>query len=312
MNSKDLPINYRSGLDYAFATAVAFFKLGIGKSKRIYKKLFGSSPFIHGKETLERYVGIMNSFKDEVLVPDNVKTINKIKTSHIDTHFEKLLRNNCTTKTVDLHASALSKLFKTLKRNDLVEHIKDTRITWRQQAVEFSKTQPFSKPANVLSRMKQPYRAGGIIQYLLGARVSDIQKVYNWGKENPDSKEIHIIKSKGGRHRIIDLSDRPESIRIINEQIQILSEYFNGNPDWKTYMKEYTYEVKKAAIKCGEIYCGPHAFRVNYAEERYSSLSGNREHINPIVENQILSIITEELGHSRISMAKYYIPIYRK
>lgn len=313
-------LNYRSGIDYATCKAIGYLKNGINRSKRYYKKLYKQSPYIHGIETLERYVGVFNNFKDTVLIPAGAKRIDKITAEHVTTHFGNLLDKNCSEKTINVNASALNKFFTALGRPDLVEFINENRAAWRTSSVPFSRTEPFTDPEKVIQATRGPYQAAAVIQYLTGARVSDIRKVYEWIINNPSSSDVFIRKSKGGRDRTIKFSDRPRSMELIRNAVTWLSRYFESDtPDWLKFMKDYTGEVKLAAKKCGEIYCGTHAFRVNYANDRYSSLSettgGHRsadiEYPDEEREKKLLSVITEELGHSRISMAKYYIPAYR-
>jgi len=292
--------------------AVEYLQQGIGLSKHLYKKALGKSPYIHSYETLERYVGVFNHFKDTVLTTDRVNTINKITSIHIDTHLNNLLRENCSEKTISINASALMKLFEVLDRHDLMDYIEGKRPLWRKSALPSAKTEPFLYPEKVIHAMSYPYRACAIIQYLTGARVSDIRKVYEWLIENPDTSVITIRKSKGGRDRILNYYDRLSSLTYVKDAVEKIRRHFKSDDiDWLKFMKEYTEEVKSAARKCNETYCGTHAFRVNYANDRYINLSQENDMLDER-EKKILSIITEDLGHSRLSMARYYIGAYRK
>ncbi len=60
-------LSYKSSLNYALSEAINLFKKGIGLSKRSIKMKYGYSPLIHSYETLERYIGIINNFRDTVL-----------------------------------------------------------------------------------------------------------------------------------------------------------------------------------------------------------------------------------------------------
>jgi hypothetical protein len=318
-------MNYRSSIHYAAAKAVEYLKQGIGLSKRECKKQYGGkSPYIHNWKTLYRYTGEFNNFIDTVLTPSNIKTINKITTEHTKEHFKNLVEKRYSIKTINSNASALNKFFYVFSRDDLITYIDSERNIWKYQAVPSSPTNPFDNPIKVINIMKYPYWAGAMIQYLTGARVSDIRKVYEWLIENPDAEYIVIRKSKGGRSRKIDYSERKEQFIAIKAAVKTLKEYFDINGvDWVKFFKEYTREVRRAAVKCEEIYCGPHAFRANYAETRYETLTKKylsdqppnqtEEEIKKDKEKEkaVFKTITEELGHSRISMAKYYIPKFR-
>ncbi|MCX7858377.1 MAG: site-specific integrase [Deltaproteobacteria bacterium] len=299
-------LRFNSGIIYATAKAVEYLKQGIGQSRRSYKKSMGRVPYIHSYETLTRYVGIFNNFKDTVLIPEGANKIHKISTNHIDIHFKNLLDKNCSEKTIASNASALNKFFYAFGRYDLVRYTNSLRPLWKSLSAAPLKTKPFTNPEKVIKTMRSPYREGAIIQYLTGARVSDIRKVYEWVKENPESEIIFIRKSKGGRNRTINYSERPVALALVKNAVLKLDMHYGSRIDWLLYMKEYTTEVRNAAKKCGEIYSGTHAFRVNYANERYIQLSKEDDNFTER-EKVILSIITEELGHSRIPMARYYI-----
>jgi hypothetical protein len=51
-----------------------------------------------------------------------------------------------------------------------------------------------------------------------------------------------------------------------------------------------------------EVYTGSHAFRVNYAQRRYDELCEKG-----LSKKDALEILSNELGHNRISVAKGYV-----
>ncbi|MDD5007851.1 MAG: hypothetical protein PHC68_05525 [Syntrophorhabdaceae bacterium] len=307
-SSTNVPgLRINSGVSYAAAKALEHLKKGIGQSKRCYRKAYGRSPLIHAYKTLSRYAGIFNNFKDTVLIPGGGNKLRKITTGHIDRHFGNLIEDGASEKTIAVNASALNKFFHAFGRYDLVEYINETRAAWRESAVPSSRTEPFVDPERVILSMRSPYHAGAVIQYLTGARVADIRKVCEWVHRNPCSTEIRILKSKGGKDRVIYFPERLHHLERIREAVRILG---GGDIDWPAFLKAYTKEVKASAKKNREIYTGPHAFRVNYANNRYEELA--LRSMNSREEEETLITITEELGHSRISMAKYYIPAFRQ
>jgi integrase len=312
-------LNYRSGLRYAIGKAVNYLKQGIGMSKRETMKLHnGFTPYVHNYDTLKRYVGIMNNLSDKVLVPANVNTINKIATKHIKEHFENLLNDNDTENTIDLNATALNKFFHAFNRDDLITYINENRGLWLSSATPSGRTNPFVDPDKVIGFMIDPYKSAAIIQKVTGSRAGDIKKVVDSVLSYPSSNIIYIRKSKGGRSRMIDFSDRPNELKLVHQAVHTIDKHFTETKtNWTQFLKEYTKEVRRAARKAGEIYCGPHAFRANYAETRYETLSAKQAQIGTIddekqQEEAVFKTITEELGHSRTSMAKYYIPTFRK
>ena len=302
-------VNYRSGLYYAIGRTVRYLQQGIGTSRRAFKLSQGGSPYVHSCETLERYVGIINNFRDTVLT--DVKTINKITTDHVETHFQNLLEKDVTEKTIKVNASALIKLFGALNRDDLIAYINKNRYLWVSSARLSCRTNPFGDPDRVIGFMRgDPYKAGAIIQKETGTRVSDIKKVVESVLSNPSSNIIYIKKSKGGRDRMINFSDRKDRLKLVRQAVCTIDKHFTETKtNWSQFLKEYTKEVHRAVVKAGEIYCGPHAFRANYAETRYETMITDKE--DKQQEKAVLKKITKELGHSRISMAKYYIPTFR-
>jgi hypothetical protein len=96
-------------------------------------------------------------------------------------------------------------------------------------------------------------------------------------------------------------------LAIVLEAAKVIQVYLSENKnDWSSFKKEYTKETHRAAVKAGEIYCGTHAFRANYANDQYEK--GIKEGKD---ENDVLKRITKDLGHNRIRMAKYYILAFR-
>ncbi|MEI6153703.1 MAG: tyrosine-type recombinase/integrase [Deltaproteobacteria bacterium] len=298
-------VNFRSGLVYAIGKTITFFREGIGVSRRAVTRNEGYTPYIHSYETLERYAGIINHFKDTVLT--DVKRINQITKKHVETHFNNLLDKGGREKTVKVNASALIKLFNAFSRKDLITYIDENRSTWVSRAMPSCRTTPFGDPDKVIDAIRgKAYKAAALIQYETGARISDIKKVVDSAISHPSRTFISIMKSKGGRNRILDFSDRMESLNAVLVVIGSIQTHLSEtNTNWSSFQREYTQEVKRAAKRAGEIYCGTHAFRANYANKRYEKDADTKDEV------QVLRRITEDMGHSRVSMAKYYISAFR-
>ena len=300
-------VSYDAGMGYAIALTVTFLKEGIDKSRRAVTKKEGRTSLIHSYKTLKRYVGIMNHFKDTVLV--DVKHIHQITEEHVETYFDNMVNDGKGEKTVKVNASALSKLFNAFSRHDLIAYIDENRLTWAGDAIDSNRTTPFGDPDRVIDKMREKaFKAAATIQLQTGARVSDIKKVVSSVIAHPSLESIIILKSKGGRDRELDFSDRMVILNVVLEAAKVIQVYLSeNNNDWSSFKKEYTKEVRRAAVKAGEIYCGTHAFRANYANERYEKGIEEGED-----EDAVLKRITEDMGHRRISMAKYYLTNFRK
>ena len=297
----------RSKLRYGIGKAITFFKKGIGVSRRAVTREEGNTPYIHSYETLERYVGVINHFADTVL--GDVKRVNQITKEHVETHFNNLLSKGGREKTVRVNASALNKLFNAFSRHDLIAYIDENRSTWAGDAIASNRTTPFGDPDRVINKIRgEAFKAAATIQLKTGSRVSDIKKVVSSVIAHPSLESIIILKSKGGKDRELDFSDRMAVLGIVLEAAKVIQAYLSeNNNDWSSFQVKYTDAVHRAAEKAGEIYCGTHAFRANYANDQYEK--GIKEGKD---ENDVLKRITEDMGHRRISMAKYYLTNFRK
>ena len=71
----------------------------------------------------------------------------------------------------------------------------------------------------------------------------------------------------------------------------LLSGFIGGR---SSFQKKYTSEVHVAARKAGEIYCGTHAFRANYANDQHEKGMKNTKD-----EVQVLQRITNDMGRGR-------------
>ena len=257
-------VAYNAELLYAIGKAVTFFKEGIGVPRRgVARKgedYIPYTPYNHSYETHERYTGIMNHFADTVL--GDVKHIHQIKKKHVKTYFDNMINKCRKEKTVKLNASALIKLFNAFSRKDLIEYIDKSRSTWVRRAMPSSRTTPFGDPGRVIDKMRgEAFKAAATIQYKTGATVSDIPKVVDSVISHPSRTSIPIMRSKGGRDRILDLSDRMPIFDIVLESVKVIQIYLSeNNNDWSSFQIKYTDAVHRAAKKAGEIYCGTRAF----------------------------------------------------
>ena len=287
-------LRFDAGVVYAIGMTVTFLKEGIGKSRRAETKAKGSTPFIHSYATLKRYVGVINNFRDKALV--DVKRIHQITEEHVETFFDNMVSENRSEKTIKINASALNKLFNAWSRHDLKEYIDENRSTWAGDAIDSNRTTPFGDPDRVIDKMRrEAFKAAATIQLNTGARVSDIKKVVSSVIAHPSLESITILKSKGGKDRELDFSDRMPILAIVLKAAKIIQVYLSeNNNDWSSFQKEYTKETRRATVKAGEIYCGTHAFRANYANDQHEKGMKNTKD-----EVQVLQRITNDMGRGR-------------
>ncbi len=289
-------IKKNSGLTYALKYAAGVLKQGIGISKReVYRKFGGRSPLIHSYSTFNRYMGIAKEFVNWAR-ERGVNRLDKV-TPKVVREFLLSKAGYCSQKTLKVNASALRKFFEVVGRPDISEEIGRSYQEIYSEGRQSGRALAFAHPERVISNLKKEvHRVIAELQLLTGARVGDVKKM----ELLPLEKKVVIKKSKGGRTREIDYSDRPEEFERIRELYGRLKELLREK-DWSSVRKSYYSDLKRAAVKAGEVYTGSHAFRVNYVKNRLQELKSQG-----YSEDEALQKIEYEIGHSRIEMSAYY------
>ena len=292
----ELGIKRNSGLTYALKYAAKVLKRGIGVSKHeVYKQLGGKSPLIHSYSTFNRYMGIAKEFVNWAK-EQGVNRLDKVQYEHVR-DFLLSKSEYCSMRTLKVNASALRKFFKTVGRKDIAEMIGEDYQEIYSKGRAPGRALAFAHPERVISLLKEDvHKVIAELQLLTGARIGDVKKI----QVVPEKKKVIITKSKGGRTREIDYSDRPEKFEKIKKLVGELREYLRGS-SWSFIREGYYRYLRQAIYRSGEIYTGSHAFRVNYVKERLKEL---RE--RGYSEKDALQIIEYEIGHSRIEMSAYY------
>jgi len=292
----ELGIKRNSGLTYALKYAAKLLKEGIGISKHsVYKSMGGRSPLIHSYSTFNRYMGIAKEFVNWAK-EQGINRLDKVQYDHVR-DFLLSKAEYCSMKTLKVNASALKKFFTTVGRTDISEQIKKDYQDIYSQGRSPSRALAFAHPEKVISLLKEEvHKVVAELQLLTGARIGDVKKI----QVLPESKKVVILKSKGGRTREIDYSDRPEKFERIRELIEALKERLKTS-SWKSVREGYYKDLRQAVLRSGEVYTGSHAFRVNYVKERLKELRAQG-----YSEKEALQKIEHEIGHSRIEMSAYY------
>ena len=292
----ELGIKRNSGLTYALKYAAKVLKQGIGISKHeVYKRFGGKSPLIHSYSTFNRYMGIAKEFVNWAK-EQGVNRLDKVQYEHVR-DFLLSKSEYCSMRTLKVNASALRKFFETVGRGDIAERIGEDYQEIYSKGRAPGRALAFAHPERVISLLKEDvHKAIAELQLLTGARIGDVKKI----QVLLEDKKVVITKSKGGRTREIDYSDRPEKFERIKELVGELQEYLKGS-SWSSVRESYYRDLRQAVCRSGEIYTGSHAFRVNYVKERLKEL---RE--RGYSEKEALQIIEYEMGHSRIEMSAYY------
>jgi hypothetical protein len=278
----------------------------IGQSKHKAKKAYGGkTPKIYSYGTLTRYFGIAKEFVDK-MYQEGIRRVNQVQVEHFMRYLKEKAEET-RQKTIKLILSAFRKYLGTSpwrERKDLMEAIEKNYYYFLDLASESGEALPFSNPERVIEKLKHlHHKAIATIQLLTGARIDDVPKavesLMNWRKGQRPI--IYILKSKGGRNRALNYEDRMEQFNNVLDAVQLLLPSIDEK-GWQKIKEGYYPDLKRAVAKRGETYTGSHAFRVNYAQRRLKELLEKR-----LSEKEALKLLTLELGHNRISMAKGYV-----
>ncbi len=289
-----------------------YAKQGIGMSRRQiqYSNTERYTPYIHSFTTLTRYAGIMKEFADD-MKSKGIRNLNSVKYEDVRQWLEAKA-SKYTEKTLKVNMCALEKLFDIADRKDISNSIRRDFVDIYSKAKPSGRAEPFVNPQRVIDKLKEKSEkaktvlereiyakawAWASLQYLTGARVGDVKKLY------VDGNKVVIPRSKGGKTRTIDLSDSPQRLERVKDVLRYLSFEFRNKSvnDDSAFRKDYYERVlRDTAASLGEKWTGSHAFRVNYAIERFEEI---RQHKSEFEADKQL---TRELGHERISMSQYY------
>lgn len=293
-----LLLHRRSGIFYALEFASRELAKGIGMKKRLAKALNKrQSPLIHSFSTYNRYMGVSKQFV-QYCKERGTNKIFKINETIVMNYFnERKIAYNLSEKTLKVNLCALEKFFKTIGRNDLAEVLRKRFSEIYSQGSAPGRTEYFGNPEQVINNLKdEAHRRIAELQYLTGGRIGDVKKT----KTNMLLKQVIIPKSKGGKSRVLDYSDREEALQRI-DKLCVELEVDIKQRGWQNLRKGYYTDLRQAVQRAGEIYSGAHAFRASYARERREELIDS-----DIVEKEADKIVSEELGHVRVSMGRYY------
>jgi integrase len=293
----------KCGLTFALTRAVSEWKKGIGVSKReVFKSNDGRSPYVHSYSTLNRYAGIAKEFVNWAK-EQGVSRLHKVSYDLVEDFLREKVDRGYSEKTIKLNASALSKFFDTVGRSDIAEGIRENYQSLYSQAREAGKAKPFSNPYRVINNLKEPvHKVIAELQWRTGARIGELKKM----EIDEERQRVIIHKSKGGKTREIDFSDRPEKFERICELKKELDRHLKER-SWREIrgggggVGSYYQDLRQAVKRAGEVYSGSHAFRATYVSERINELISHG-----YTREEALSITEREIGHNRVDETLKY------
>ena len=305
------------------------YELGKGTKKgeiqRQMQKLIGvrESPFIHTSDTKVRYERAMMRFCD-YLEEQGIKReshLNKISTEElqriIDNYFRELADDGYSKGTIKIHIAAMEKSLAIIRR-DIKPFITNdvNRVGWWSAGRESKKGDSYVDPNAIREQLKEHHKMLAEAQALGGFRVREIARA----EVNREDKSITIHRAKGGRTRTLYFEHREEKFEKLADLIEKLQ-----SEEYEKHLKDYYEDLKRACEETGQEYHASHSFRYEYAQKRIEELRNNKEELRDLLEKYNADektkeaannestinvaadfVLTQELGHNRLSMSRYY------
>lgn len=299
----------RSNIAYAFKVACDVWKQGIGESRKAVEDANNKrSIYTHSFSTFNRYTGITKEFVN-FCKAQGVNRIDKLSYDTARAFIDTKVERNLSERTIKVNLCAIEKFLDVIGKQDISKGLRTNYQNFYSQGRVGGRALAFSNPERVIERIYQKNEAHGVmaeLQYHTGARLGDLKKICI----DTEGKKVLIQGSKGGRDRVLDFSDRIERFERVIELKEGLDSIMKETP-WKELRETYHDSIKYACKASKEHYTGSHAFRTTYAVERFKELSDRFSEAYPEKEEKDInrmadSIITQELGHNRLSMSAYY------
>jgi hypothetical protein len=285
-----------------------------GKLKKQMEALTGikHSYFIHNSKTKVRYEQAVMKFAD--FMEENgikrEKHLEKVNTEQlqrlVDSYFKELANQGLSKSTIKIHIAALEKTLEVV-RPDIKPFLEadENRIGWWSAGRDSRKRGSYVNPEAIIQRLSEGDRMIAEAQLIGGFRIREIART----EVIKDECKIVIHKAKGGRTRELDFTHRKEDFERLAQLVEKLKEQH-----YERRLKEYYRDLKNATKALGEEYRASHAFRYSYAERRIEKLKQNKEELKDLLdkykinedENREDHVLTQELGHNRVKMSRYY------
>jgi len=329
-------------------TADMLFELGKSKSKHTafqesYKKNeTRQSEAIHSHSTHDTYVECVAKFGDFLYNEMNIKYESNFRELSadevyvcIDKYFEKQKADGLAKKTLQKHISALNKILGAINPEIKEYFNADNRARWRD-GVEKQDCDRYNNSDRIIENLKkidETSYAIAEIQRLTGARIGDVKKLMIDEK----NQRVFFPKSKGGRNRFVYFDKFQEQFERVKECKEILDRALEEKKFSEIRENEYYNNLRKACRKADDIYHGSHAFRYEFAQEKYKEIiqwtqKEQEEYYLRILEELgktqedieeafktarekdavAVAIISEELGHSRLDISMEYLKLKGK
>jgi integrase len=296
--SKVKGLHTKSGMTYALKHFSEVARVGIGVSRhKVQKVTKETTVLIHSWSTFHRYMGISKEFVS-FCKSEGVNKLHKLTYDTVQRYLTNKIDKGRTVKTLKTNMAALSKFFVACNRQDLKSALEAHHYDIKKDASPSGKIVAFSSPGRVIQGLYRRSEASGVVghlQYLTGARISDVRNIV------VHENTITIVKSKGGKTRELDFSNRASQLVKVNQLKEKLGAIVQCQ-DWQAIRLQYYKDIKAVCSRLKEMYAVAHGFRANYSQALARRLENEG-----LPDDKIELVITREMGHNRRSMARHYL-----
>lgn len=237
--------------------------------------------------------------------------------------------------TLEKHISVLNKILPPVRPETREFFTPDNRVKWRDGLAKLEGDR-YNNPDKIVENLKnigEVYEAIVQLQRLTDARIGDVNRM----QIDEENQRVYFPRSKGGRDRYVYFEHFKEDFEKVKHYKEVLDKALEEKSFSDIRKNEYYRALEHACEKTGEPYHGSHPFRYEAVQRRYEVISqlpqeeqenyyrkiledrGKSEEqiekaINSVRERDevAVAIISEELGHSRLSISKYYLKLKGK
>jgi hypothetical protein len=197
--------------------------------------------------------------------------------------------------TLNTYISTLGKMADNLNEQGINtidrESITDYRNDLKEQGHSLQSehiNRGYENPSEIVEKMNDtPFGISAQLQHEVGLRADDALNSEKWTLN--DDKTLSIEGSKGG----IDYTTTTLTDSLYEKVQEAIENNYKGN------YEEYREALKEAV---GDEYNGTHGLRYNFAQERLEELRESN-----YSENEALSELSLEMGHSRSEISLHYL-----
>lgn len=222
--------------------------------------------------------------------------IEKINEKVVEEFLIKSMSDNISYASYKMRCSALIKLttglniIRNTTKYDFYEKIQETKEVARLALYEHPMPRAYKNPYEIVDALKEPYRTIGELQLYCGLRISEATKI-KADEVLVEHRQLVVKRSKGGRIRKVILP---------KELLKKLVSYTQYS-DFSVSQSGYSHALQVSCSQLGEHFNGSHGLRWNYAQNRIYELTRS------VPYEIALQKVSNELGHSRIDISKWYL-----